>query len=102
MRSLSFLKHALPLPSGRILRCANVATNVAGAEHFYVERNVAPDVEHDVASNVDHQKHQHVAFEIAIRVANAMRGCALNVASVVASPLRLTFTKSLPHLLTVL
>lgn len=98
MRSLSFLKHALPLPRGRILRCANVATHVAGAKHFRVERNVA----RDVASNVDDDKRQRVAFEIAIRVANAMRGCALNVASVVASPLRLTFTKLLPHLLTAL
>ncbi|MGH7953078.1 MAG: hypothetical protein ACREFE_14340, partial [Limisphaerales bacterium] len=101
-RILSFLKHALPLPRGRILRCANVATNVAGSEHFRIERNVARRVDNVIASNVEHEKRQRVAFEIAIRVANAMRGCALNVASAVASPLRLTFTKLLPQLLTAL
>jgi hypothetical protein len=90
MRIVSFLMHALPLPRGRILRCPNVAAHVAGSEHFRVERKVARDVD----SSVDHDAHRRVDHDVAIRVADAKRDCALNV----ASPLPLLFT----NLLTVL
>ncbi|MGH7989660.1 MAG: hypothetical protein ACREDS_05610 [Limisphaerales bacterium] len=97
MRMTFFTKQALPLPRGRFSRCANVATVVAEIKRI----SVAPDV----APNVAARKHHHVAFvvarnvafEIAVRGADAESNCALNVASAVGSPLRWTFTHLLPR-----
>jgi hypothetical protein len=61
-----YAKQAVPLPRGRFLCCANVATDVDRINHFHVARHVAPAV----ASNVDASEHRFVAPNVAHLVAS--------------------------------
>jgi hypothetical protein len=83
--------HALPLPRGRILRCANVAADVADNKHFSVASNVAPFVAPSVASDVAVGERHGVASNVAAIIAQVISFQALNVASLLRQPL----TKSL-------
>jgi hypothetical protein len=94
MRNHFSTRHALPLARARFLRCPNVATHVAGSEHFRVERNVARDVD----STVDCDEHRRVDHEVSNHVTNMMRDCALDVESLLPLP----FTNLLTRPLTVL
>jgi hypothetical protein len=90
MKNYFLTRHALPLARARFLRCPNVATPVAGSEHFRVE--------HDVDSTVDCDEHRRVDPEVSNHVTNTMRDCALNVESLLPVP----FTNLLNRPLTVL
>ena len=91
MRSDFFTKQALPLARARFSRCANVATDFAVGKRIRIACNVAPAVASNVAAGELHR----VAFSVEINVVQVKRIRALNVASVVASPLRRLFTNSL-------